>query len=93
MYGYEADHDLRSRCLLVPEHPPVLEMVGRDGGAPAAVDVDRESAKRVLAAASAQAARAGIGWSEAEIVLKPAPKLVELLRRSREVSAREPAGE
>ena len=92
-YGYEADHDLRSRCLLVPEHPPVLEMVGRDGGAPTAVGVDRESAERLLSEASAQAERAGIGWSEAEIVLKPAPKLVELLRRSREVSASESAGE
>lgn len=93
VYGYEADHDLRSRCLLVPEHPPVLEMVGRDGGAPTAVGVDRESAESLLSEASAQAARVGIGWSEAEIVLKPAPKLVELLRRSREVSARESAGE
>ncbi len=92
-YGYEADHDLRSRCLLVPEHAPVLEMVGRDGEVPAAVGVDRESAGRLLSEASAQAARAGIGWSEAEIVLKPAPKLVELLRRSRDVAAREPAGE
>ena len=93
VYGYEADHDLRSRCLLVPEHPPVLEIVGRDGSAPATVSVDHRSAGRLLSEASAQAARAGIGWAEDEIVLKPAPKLVELLRRSREVSAREPVGE
>ena len=93
VYGYEADHDLRSRCLLVPEHPPALEIVGRDGSAPATVSVDHKSAGRLLSEASAQAARTGIGWAEDEIVLKPAPKLVELLRRSREVSAREPVGD
>ena len=93
VYGYEADHDLRSRCLLIPEHPPVIELVGRDGESPATVSLDRESAAQLLSDASAQAVRTGIGWEEAEIALKPAPKLVELLRRSREVSAREPVGE
>ena len=92
-YSYEADHDLRSRCLLIPEHPPVLEMIGRDGAAPVAVNVDRESGARLVSEASTQAARAGLGWEEGETVLKPAPKLVELLRRSREVSAREPVEE
>ena len=92
-YGHEADHDLRSRCLLVPEHTPSLEVVGRDGSAPETVGLDRGSAQRVLSEAAAQAARMGVGWEEGEIALQPAPKLVELLRRSREVSAREPAGE
>ena len=92
-YGYEADHDLRSRCLLIPEHAPRLEMVGRGGETPVVVGVDRESARRLLAEASARSARAGIGWEDGEIALKPAPKLIELLRRSREVSAREPAEE
>ena len=93
VYGYEADHDLRSRCLLIPEHPPALELIGRDGESPATVSLDRESAAQLLSDASAQAVRASIGWEEAEIALKPAPKLVELLRRSRAVSAREPVGE
>ena len=92
-YGHEADHDLRSRCLLIPQHPPAIEMVGRDGGSPESVSVDRESATRLLSEASARAARSGIAWEQAEIALKPAPKLIELLRRSREVSAREPVEE
>lgn len=92
-YGYEADHDLRSRCLLIPQHPPVIEMVGRNGESPEQISVDRESAAQLLSEAAAQAARSGIAWADAEIALKPAPKLIELLRRSREVSAREPAGE
>ena len=92
-YGYEADHDLRSRCLLIPQHPPVIEMVGRDGGSPETVSVDRESAAQLVSEASARAAQSGILWERDEIVLRPAPKLIELLRRSREVSAREPAEE
>ncbi len=92
-YGYEADYDLRSRCLLIPKQPPVIEVVGRDGGPSETVSVDRESAAQLLSEASARAAQSGIAWEEAEIALKPAPKLVELLRRSREVSAREPVGE
>ena len=92
-YGYEADHDLRSRCLLIPQHSPVIEVVGRDGGSPESVSVDRESAAQLVSEASARAARSGIPWEENEIVLRPAPKLIELLRRSREVSARESAEE
>ncbi len=92
-YGHEADHDLRSRCLLIPQHVPAIEIVGRDGESPETVGVDRESAAHLLSEASARAERSGIAWEKVEIVLTPAPKLVELLRRSREVSAREPVGE
>ena len=92
-YGHEADHDLRSRCLLIPQHVPAIEIVGRDGESPETVGVDRESAAQLLSEASALAERSGIAWEKAEIALTPAPKLVELLRRSREVSAREPVGE
>ena len=92
-YGYEADHDLRSRCLLIPEHSPRLEMVGRGGDSPVLVGVDRESARRLLSEASARSARAGIGWEDGEIALQPAPKLIELLRRNRKVASREPAEE
>lgn len=92
-YGHEADHDLRSRCLLIPEHAPVLEVIGRDGGKPETVTVSRESAADLVTEASALAAQAGISWADGEIALTPAPKLVELLRRSREASAREPVEE
>ena len=30
-YQYEMDFDLRSRCLLLPAHPPRLELLRRDG--------------------------------------------------------------
>ena len=86
---HEMDHDLRSRCLLIPEHSPRLELVGRDGSAPESVDIDRNAAVQILARAAQTSADRGLGWETAEIKLQPAPKLLELLRRSREVSARE----
>ena len=86
---HEMDHDLRSRCLLIPQHPPRIELVGRDGSAPESVDIDRESASQILGQAAQASSDLGLAWETAEIRLQPAPKLLELLRRSREVSARE----
>lgn len=88
-YQHQIDYDLRSRCLLIPEHAPRLELVGRDGSAPETVDVDRSVAQDILARASKRALRAGIGWETGEIRLVPAPKLVELIKRSRKVAAAE----
>ena len=86
-YQHQHDYDLRSRCLLIPEHAPRLELVGRDGSAPEVVDVDRSIAQDILARAAERAAQAGLGWETGEIRLEPAPKLVELIKRSRKVSA------
>lgn len=85
-YQHEVDFDLRSRCLLLPEHSPRIELLGRDGSAGEVLDLDRASATRVLSEAASHAAAAGIGWETDEIRLVPAPKLLELLRRSRSVS-------
>ena len=92
-YHYENDLDLRSRCLLLPAHPPCLELLGRDGAAGDAVDVDRNAATEILSAAAAHAAAAGIGWETGDIRLTPAPKLIELIRRSRKLSATEQPAE
>ena len=90
-YQYEMDFDLRSRCLLLPTHPPRLELLRRDGSAGEVVEVDRASSARILREAADQATAAGSGWKAEEIRLVPAPKLLELIRRSRKQSATEPA--
>ena len=90
-YQYEMDFDLRSRCLLLPTHPPRLELLHRDGSPGEVVEVDRATSSRILREAAAQATAAGVGWETDEIQLVPAPKLLELIRRSRKVSATEPA--
>ena len=92
-YGYDMDFDLRSRCLLIPTHSPSVELVPRDGSSPEIVAIGRDSSAVLVEQAATAAADAGLGWVTDEIRLVPAPKLVELLRRSREVSAREVAAE
>ena len=84
------DFDLRSRCLLLPMHPPKLELLRRDGSPGEVVEVDRATSGRILEGAAVQARAAGVGWETNEIRLVPAPKLLELIRRSRKVSATEP---
>ena len=90
-YQYEMDFDLRSRCLLLPTHPPELELRRRDGSPGEVVDVERASSARILREAAAYAAAVGIGWQTDEIRLVPAPKLLELIRSSRKVSETESA--
>ena len=90
-YQYEMDFDLRSRCLLLPTHSPKLELLRRDGSAGEVVEVDRASSARILREAAEQATTAGVGWKADDIRLVPAPKLLELIRRSRKVSAAEPS--
>ncbi len=88
-YQYELDFDLRSRCLLIPRHEPSIELVRRDGQPPMVVDVDRDAAQQILSAAAAEAERLGVGFGPREIRLTPAPKFVELLKRSREIASSE----
>ena len=92
-YQYETDYDLRSRCLLLPTHSPRIELLSRDGSAGKAVELDRTTATAILSAAADQVAAAGIGWETRDIRLVPAPKLVELIRRSRKASATESLAE
>lgn len=75
-------YDLRSRCLLVPDGPLVLEVVRPDGSVdPVALTVDEANA---LVASSQDAARAaGLGWEREPVKLKAAPKLVALIKKSR----------
>lgn len=92
-YQYESDFDLRSRCLLLPMHPPELELLPRDGSPGEVVEVDRSSSAEILREAAENAMAAGVGWEAGDIRLEPAPKLLELIRRSRHRSAIDPVVE
>jgi CRISPR-associated protein Csb1 len=83
----EEGFDLRSRCAFVPEGPLELEIVGRDGERSGAHSLSPEDAATLLHAAAAAAEEVGMGWSAAPVDLTPAPKLVELIRKSRLVAA------
>ncbi len=91
-YQIELDFDLRSRCLLVPSHQPMLELVTRDGAESEVLEVGRAQSAEILRQASEHADQAGLRWESREIRLLPAPKLLELIRRSRKVSLSESEG-
>ena len=87
VYQRDNDYDLRSRSLLVAKGPLVLEVVGRDGGAPEPFTLTKTEAAALLKAAEARARSKGLGWDPSPITLTPAPKLAGLIRKSREVAA------
>ena len=74
---------LRSRCDLVCDGAAVLELVHADGSTEP-VEVSCLEARDLYSEAYDTAAQAGIEFSS--ITLKPQPKLVEIVRRSRELA-------
>ena len=88
-YQHELDFDLRSRCLLIPTHEPLIELLRRDGSEPTEYEIDRDAAQSILAEASAAAEAAGLGFGPRATALTPAPKFEELIRRSRAVAMAE----
>lgn len=86
----ERGYDLRSRALLVPEsaNPLSLEFIPSNGGEPVRYAFDGDLACRLVREAHDQAASLGFGWERQPLVLKPMPKLVELIRRSRALGSR-----
>lgn len=85
-YQRENGYDLRSRCALQPLGALAFQLLPGDGSEPRVFTLDRESAQRLLAEAASAAHAAGLPWREKPIDLKPAPRLVALIRKSRELT-------
>jgi CRISPR-associated protein Csb1 len=83
--AFEEGFDLRSRCVLVCERPATFEMVTRDGAA-IPFDLTGADALKLIAEAADHAAQAGLPWRNGELTLRPAPRLVELIRRSQQLT-------
>ena len=81
---------LRSRCDLVCDGSASLELVRADGTTEA-VDLDRERARALYTDAYERAEAAGFRFES--IVLNPQDKLVEIVRRSRELALEGAGGE
>ncbi len=82
----EVGYDLRSRCLLVPDSPLVIELVRADGAVEETTLGPKEAAANLAEAARALA-DAGLAWEREPVRLKAAPKLVALVKRSRALAA------
>ena len=81
---------LRSRCDLVCDGSAPLELVRADGSTET-VDLDREQARALYGDTYARAESAGFRFES--ISLKPQDKLVEIVRRSRELALEGAGGE
>jgi CRISPR-associated protein Csb1 len=84
--AFEAGFDLRSRCVLVTRKPVTFEAVARDGDA-IEFDLTGADAVKLVAEAAGHAAAAGLPWRAGELLLRPSDRLVELIRRSRALTA------
>lgn len=86
----EQGYDLRSRCQLHPTGPAVWELVDAPvpGKAAAVFSLPSSSAISLLKEAVEGAKKMGLPWMEKELILKPSPQLVELVRRSQDLAAK-----
>jgi len=86
------DADLRSRCQLIAQQAPVWELLDKPGETPMRYELNADSAMTLLGQAIEEAKAAGLPW-EGEIELIPHDELVELVRRSQELSSTQGEGE
>lgn len=78
--------DLRSRCLLCPEHELKWELLGQPGSDPVVYEVNAKVALVLLKEAVEGARVAGLSWRVEPLVLKPSPQLVALVKKSQELA-------
>jgi CRISPR-associated protein Csb1 len=83
----EKGFDLRSRCLLWPSEAMSWELLAKPGEAPTKVSLDAETAIALLDEAVKAAEKVGLRWRTEPLVLKPAPQLLELVRKSQALAA------
>ena len=89
-HHWERDHHLRSRCDLVATEPLAFEMVKRGSGGGDRFILDGAAANKLFTEACKAAKPFGLGLEKQIIALQPAPKLVELITKSRQHAARDP---
>lgn len=87
----QAGYDLRSGCLLIPDGPPAIELVGRYGKVVGSWRLDQIDTAQILARQIEEGASQGIGWEGQRLSLSAADNQLELLRKS--AAADEKAGD
>jgi CRISPR-associated protein Csb1 len=79
--------DLRSRCFLLPTTPFEWQLIGEPGVDPQPLALNADQAISLLDEAVKAAKAAGLPWHDDEMALQPSPQLLELVRRSQELTA------
>jgi CRISPR-associated protein Csb1 len=90
--AFEEGFDLRSRCVLVPEGLTAFEAIGRHGSV-TVFELSSSDAIKLVTEAADGAAGAGIGWRSGELTLRPAARLVDLIKRSQQLAERSESGD
>lgn len=83
----EAGCDLRSRCQLFPSEAITWELLDKPGESPKTFELSGDDAVALFNDAVEAAKKAGMPWMDKELVLTPAPSLVELVRKSQHLAA------
>lgn len=92
-YQRENGFDLRSRCALRALGPFVLELIPGDGSDGQSFTLDREGVQALLSQAKQAAEAVGMSWPTEPLTMVPAPKLVGLIRKSRQLTVVEEQAE
>ncbi|MEX2530113.1 MAG: type I-U CRISPR-associated RAMP protein Csb1/Cas7u [Gemmatimonadota bacterium] len=87
VFARNEGYDLRSRCALIPEGPFTIEGLPAEGGEPEVFRLDASKAAALVRAAREAAEKHGLAWEDQEVLLSPAQRLVDLLRKSRTLHA------
>ncbi len=90
--AFEEGYDLRSRCVLIADGPLTIELLTADAGA-ARSTLTGEQAVGLYEDAVTELRAAGLAWDEEPVRLRPAAQLVELVKRSRELTVQADAAE
>ena len=85
----ERGTSLRSRCHLWPVETRKWELLETPGEPPRTFELMGNSAVALVKEAVAAAKAMGLNWMEEKLTLTPAPELVELVKQSQEVAAKE----
>lgn len=81
--SFEQGFDLRSRCVLVPTADLEFDLVQRGNGGSTQFTLTGDEALELTAQAVEAAAGYGLVWEADEVLLRPAERLVQLVRNSR----------
>jgi CRISPR-associated protein Csb1 len=85
----EMNTSLRSRCHLWPVEERLWELLEKPSQEPGKFRINGDQALGLLKTAVAAAQKAGLPWMEETLTLTPSPALVELVRQSQEIAAKE----
>ncbi|MFQ5829864.1 MAG: hypothetical protein ACE5JD_12010 [Candidatus Methylomirabilia bacterium] len=85
-WQWRTGFDLRSRCLLVPQHGLRIELLSLDR--PQIFSLQPDNAVELLRAGALNAAKVGLKWNEQPITLYPGKELAKAVQMSHRLEGR-----